>query len=95
MSPAIVSGVAKILNAFTKAAASALANPRELAMVNYFGWASALLAVVAGLAAGAWGLPGVIYGVALGWLLRSMAAFYVTFRHLRLPAAVPAATPAP
>lgn len=91
----IVAGVTKILNAFSKASVSALANQRELAMVNYFGWASALLAVVAGLAAGTWGLPGVIYGVALGWLLRSMAAFYVTFRHLRLPAAVPAATPAP
>jgi O-antigen/teichoic acid export membrane protein len=91
----IVAGVTKILNAFSKASVSALANQRELAMVNYFGWASALLAVVAGLTAGTWGLPGVIYGVALGWLLRSMAAFYVTFRHLRLPAAMPAATPAP
>lgn len=91
----IVAGVTKILNAFSKASVSALANQRELAMVNYFGWASALLAVVAGLTAGTWGLPGVIYGVALGWLLRSMAAFYVTFRHLRLPAAVPAARPTP
>jgi O-antigen/teichoic acid export membrane protein len=92
----IVAGVTKILNAFSKATVSALATQRELAMVNYFGWASALLAVAAGLAAGTWGLAGVIYGVALGWMLRSMAAFYVTFRHLRLPAAaLPAATPAP
>jgi O-antigen/teichoic acid export membrane protein len=91
----IVSGVTKILNAFSKAAVSALATQRELAMVNYFGWASAVLAIAAGLVAGTWGLAGVIYGVALGWLLRSMAAFYVTFRHLRLPAALAAATPAP
>ncbi len=92
----IVAGVTKILNAFSKAAVSALASQRELALVNYFGWASALLAVVAGMTAGAWGLAGVIYGVALGWLLRSVAAFYVTFRHLRVPAAgVAAATPAP
>ncbi|HET9040277.1 MAG TPA: hypothetical protein VFN40_08910 [Gemmatimonadales bacterium] len=92
----IVAGVTKILNAFSKASVSALATQRELAMVNYLGWASVVLAVVAGLAAGTWGLAGVIYGVALGWLLRAIAAFYVTFRHLRLPAAaVPAPTPAP
>lgn len=92
----IVAGVTKILNAFSKASVSALATQRELAMVNYYGWAGVAVALVAGLAAGTWGLAGVIYGVALGWLLRSMAAFYVTFRHLRLPAgALPAATPAP
>jgi Na+-driven multidrug efflux pump len=92
----IVAGVTKILNAFSKASVSALATQRELAMVNYLGWVSVVLAVVAGLAAGTWGLAGVIYGVALGWLLRAIAAFYVTFRHLRLPAAAVAApTPAP
>ena len=90
---AIVAGVIKILNAFGKASVSALATPRELALVNYFGWASVLLAIAAGLAGGAWGLAGVIYGVALGWLLRASAAFYVTARHLRLPAVVPAPTP--
>jgi O-antigen/teichoic acid export membrane protein len=92
----IVAGVTKILNAFSKASVSALATQRELAMVNYLGWVSVVLAVVTGLAAGTWGLAGVIYGVALGWLLRAIAAFYVTFRHLRLPAAAVAApTPAP
>ncbi len=90
---AIVAGVTKILNAFSKASVSALASPRELVLVNYFGWASVVLAITAGLAGGAWGLAGVIYGVALGWLLRAVAAFYVTARHLRLPARVPATTP--
>jgi O-antigen/teichoic acid export membrane protein len=90
---AIVAGVTKILNAFSKASVSALASPRELALVNYLGWASVVLAIAAGLAGGAWGLAGVIYGVALGWLLRAVAAFYVTARHLRLPATVPAPTP--
>jgi O-antigen/teichoic acid export membrane protein len=90
---AIVAGVTKILNAFSKASVSALASPRELALVNYLGWASVVLAIAAGLAGGAWGLAGVIYGVALGWLLRAVAAFYVTARHLRLPVTVPAPTP--
>ncbi len=90
---AIVAGITKILNAFSKASVSALASPRELALINYLGWASVALAIAAGLVGGAWGLAGVIYGVALGWLLRAAAAFYVTARHLRLPAVVPAATP--
>lgn len=90
---AIVAGLTKILNAFGKASVSALATPRELALVNYLGWASVMLAIGAGLAGGAWGLAGVIYGVALGWLLRAIAAFYVIGRHLRLPVTVPATTP--
>jgi len=90
---AIVAGVTKILNAFGKASVSALATPRELALVNYLGWASVVLAIAGGLAGGAWGLAGVIYGVALGWSLRAVAAFYVTARHLRLPVTVPAPTP--
>ena len=82
-----------LYDAFGKASVSALATPRELALVNYLGWASVMLAIAAGLAGGAWGLAGVIYGVALGWLLRAIAAFYVIGRHLRLPVTVPATTP--
>jgi O-antigen/teichoic acid export membrane protein len=90
---AIISGVTKILNAFSKASVAALANQRELAVVNYLGWASVVVAVAAGVVVGPWGLTWVIYAVALGWLLRSLAAFYVTMRHLRLPASVPARGP--
>ena len=90
---AIVAGVAKILNAFFKASVSAIGTPSEVALVNYVGWVSVVVAVAAGLAGGAWGLAGVIYGVALGWLLRAVGAMYVTARHLRLPATVPATTP--
>ena len=37
-----------------------------------------------------WELVWVIYSVAMGWLLRAVASIYVTMRHLRLPATVPA-----
>jgi Na+-driven multidrug efflux pump len=94
---AIVSGVAKILNAFSKAAAAALATPRELSRVNVIGWVSVAVAVPAAVVGARWGLAGVIYGVALGWLVRAATLFYVTARHLRLGAvepAVPVADPA-
>lgn len=86
----VVSGTVKVLNSFTKAIVSALATPAELSLVNLYGWASVGVAVLAALAGARWGLVGVIYGVAFGWLLRAVAALYFTLRHLRLAAPVPA-----
>lgn len=82
---AVVSGMAKVVNAFTKSAASALATPRELSAVNLLGWVSVGLAWAAAVVGARWGLVGVIYGVALGWMVRSATTFYVAARHLRLP----------
>ncbi|MEO6055638.1 MAG: hypothetical protein ABIQ49_02255 [Gemmatimonadales bacterium] len=88
---AIFSGVGKIANSFTKAAAAALAEPRELGLVNVSGWVSVGVAIGAAFVGGRWGLAGVIYGVGIGWFLRAGVAFVVVARHLRLPVAVPAA----
>jgi O-antigen/teichoic acid export membrane protein len=90
---AVVSGTAKVVNAFTKSIVSALSSPAELARVNLFGWASVAVAVLAAIVGAHWGLAGVIYGVALGWLLRALAALYFTVRHLRFPAPLPATAP--
>ena len=90
----VVSGLAKVVNSFTRATASALATPRELSIVNLLGWVSLAVGLVAAIVGARWGLAGVIYGVALGWTARSVSAFYVVARHLRLPEAEPAAEPA-
>jgi O-antigen/teichoic acid export membrane protein len=79
---AIVAGLAKVLNAFSRATVTALASARELSLVNVLGWASVVVAAVAATAGARWGLPGVIYGVGLGWLLRALAALFVSARHL-------------
>jgi O-antigen/teichoic acid export membrane protein len=89
----IVAGIAKILNSFSKATVSALGDARELTLVNLAGWASVGVAVLAAVFAARWGLVGVIYGVGLGWLLRALAAFYLTMRHLQLPTPVPVTAP--
>ncbi|MGH7509663.1 MAG: lipopolysaccharide biosynthesis protein [Gemmatimonadales bacterium] len=86
----LVAGTAKIANAFTKAIVSALATPGELSLVNLLGWGSVALAVLAGVLGARWGLVGVIYGVALGWVMRALAYFFIALRHLKLPATVPA-----
>jgi O-antigen/teichoic acid export membrane protein len=82
---ALVSGVIKILNAFAKGTVSALATGRELTMINVFGWISVGIAVVAAIVGARWGLAGVIYGVALGWLVRAITAMYPIIKHLRVP----------
>jgi hypothetical protein len=90
----LISGMAKIMNAFTKSTVTALATPSELSIVNVFGWVSVALAIPAALIGGHhWGLAGVIYGVGFGWLLRAVTALYVTYRHLRLPASIPVTAP--
>lgn len=80
---ALVAGCAKILHAFSRATVTALADRRELGLVNISGWASLALAVVAAVVGARWGLVGVIYGVGLGWILRAAASLAVTHRHLR------------
>jgi O-antigen/teichoic acid export membrane protein len=92
---AVVSGIAKVFNAFTRATASALATPRELSAVNLLGWLSLAVGLVAAVVGARWGLAGVIYGVALGWMARSVSAFLVVARHLRVPAGEQATEPAP
>jgi O-antigen/teichoic acid export membrane protein len=87
---ALVAGWAKLLTAFSKATVTALADDRQLVLVNLSGWASVALSVLGAVAGARWGLTGVIYGVSLGWLARSLAALTITFRHLH-PAVRPGA----
>ncbi len=92
LAAALFSGVAKIAHAFARATATALATPRELALVNGAGWLSAALAVGGAVAAAPWGLTGLIYGIGCGWLAWAVASFAVVSHHLRMPAGVPAET---
>jgi len=85
---ALFSGVAKIAHAFARAIATAVATPRELAIVNGAGWMSVAVAVGAAFVAAPWGLTGVIYGIGLGWLAWAIAASALVMHHLRLPATV-------
>jgi O-antigen/teichoic acid export membrane protein len=89
----LFSGVAKILNSFTKSIVTALASPAELSAVNLLGWGSVGLAVLAAVVGARWGLAGVIYGVGLGWLARALTTFYLTLRYLRSPGSIPVPAP--
>ena len=85
----IAAGVAKSLNAFSTATVTALADQRELTLVNVLGWVSVGVSVLAAVVLARWGLAGVVYGVGLGWLLRAITGMGLTMRHLHLPVAEP------
>jgi hypothetical protein len=89
---AVVTGFAKVLNGFAQSAVSALAEPRELHLVSVLGWVSVGVAMLGAVAGARWGLPGVIYGVGLGWVMRALVGMVLSARHLRLPATAQAAT---
>ena len=91
---AMVSGIAKVVNSFTRAAAVALATARELWVANVLGWLAVVVAVAAGVVGARWGLAGVIYGVTVGWVLRSVPTFWYAARHLRLAEDAPVGQPA-
>jgi O-antigen/teichoic acid export membrane protein len=90
---AIFSGIAKIMNSFTKATVTALATGAEVSVVNLLGWVSVGVAFAAAIFGARWGLAGVVYGVGFGWLVRALTASYLTLRHLKLPATIPATAP--
>lgn len=89
---AVVTGFAKVLNGFAQSAVSALAEPRELHLVNVLGWVSVGVAMLGAVGGAQWGLSGVIYGVGLGWVMRALVGMVLTARHLRLPATAQAVT---
>ena len=89
---AVVTGLIKILNGFAQSAVTALADPHELSLVSLLGWVAIAVAVLGAAAGARWGLPGVIYGVGLGWVMRASVGLFLAARHLRLPGTAQAVT---
>jgi len=81
-----------VLNGLAQSAVSALAEPRELHLVSVLGWVSVGVAMLGAVAGARWGLPGVIYGVGLGWVMRALVGMVLSARHLQLPATAEAVT---
>jgi hypothetical protein len=83
MCAALVSGVLKLSSAFATGTVIALAEDKGLRILSAVSWASIALGVVGALIAAPWGLVGVLYGIAAGWLARSLIAAWMAIRHLR------------
>jgi O-antigen/teichoic acid export membrane protein len=80
---ALVSGTIRVLTGFSRATASALCSNRELAYLSGLMWL-AVVGALAGAAFGSqWGLVGLIYGAAMGWLGQFVVSTSIAIRHLR------------
>ena len=91
---AIVSGIAKIANAFSKATASALAEPRELSLVNLVGLGVGRPGRRRGLRRRALGTGRGHLRRGVGMVLaRRLSRCVLVARHLRLPVSIPAVAP--
>lgn len=86
MCAALVSGAFKLSSAFATGTVIALAEDKGLRILSVVSWASIALGVVGALIAAPWGLVGVLYAIAAGWLARSLVAAWMAMRYLRLSA---------
>jgi PST family polysaccharide transporter len=78
----IVSGVLKIISAFAMTAASTLAPAARLRLLGVGSWACVALTIAASYAAAPWGLVGIIYAVAFGWVVRCLMATWMSLPYL-------------
>ena len=80
---ALVSGTVRVLTGFSRATASALCSNRELAYLSGLMWLS-IAGAIAGAAVGShWGLVGLIYGSATGWVAQLVVSTGIAVRHLK------------
>lgn len=79
----VVAGLVKVASEFSVAAATSLCGSRELARLSGLSWLGIAASLVCAVYAARWGLAGVIYGVAAGWLLRGAIGAWFVRPYLR------------
>jgi O-antigen/teichoic acid export membrane protein len=78
----IISGLLKVLSAFGTAVVSALASEKGLRLLSSASWGCLALAIALAFALRQWGITGIIYATAAGWLARTGVAFWISVPHL-------------
>jgi O-antigen/teichoic acid export membrane protein len=79
----VISGMARIVAAITRALASAFCTGNELQLVNVGGWLAVGIGAAAGYALATFGLAGLVYGVTIGWMVRAGLSALVVHKYLR------------
>ena len=83
MIAALVSAAVKLADGFATTIVWALANRRQLAMLNWVSWTCAAVGIVGAWVGARWGLIGLMYGVTLGWVSRGAVAGALAAKLLR------------
>jgi O-antigen/teichoic acid export membrane protein len=77
---AIVVGYLRIWQGVAVASVTAVASTRVLGMLNRAGWVALAIGILGAFGLSEFGLPGVIYGVGLGWLSQAAVATMLAIR---------------
>jgi O-antigen/teichoic acid export membrane protein len=79
----LISGFIKVLSGFLTAVVVSCAEERRLRLLSFFSWGSIGISVAGAFLTGPWGLVGVIYGIAAGWLVRCVLTAWLALPYLR------------
>lgn len=80
---ALVSGFLKVLSGLLTAMVVSCAEERRLRLLSLVSWSCAGIGVAGAFVAGHWGLVGVLYGIAAGWLARCLLTAWLAAPYLR------------
>jgi O-antigen/teichoic acid export membrane protein len=79
---ALVCGFLKVLSGFLTAAVVSCGGERRLRWLSLACWGSIGISVAGAFCAAPWGLVGVLYGIAAGWLVRCLLAAWLALPYL-------------
>jgi O-antigen/teichoic acid export membrane protein len=79
---AICVGFIKVVGSLAAAAVNALGSSAALVKLSILGWLSIGIALIGGSIGSRFGLTGLVYGIAMGWLLRALVASHLALRQL-------------
>jgi Na+-driven multidrug efflux pump len=81
----LISGFIKVLSGFMTAVVVSCGEERRLRLLSFFSWGSIGISVAGAFLTARWGLVGVIYGIAAGWLIRCVITAWLALPYLRQP----------
>jgi O-antigen/teichoic acid export membrane protein len=79
----LISGFIKVLSGFLTAVVVSCGEERRLRRLSFFSWGSIGISVAGAFLTAPWGLAGVIYGIAAGWLIRCVLTAWLASPYLR------------
>jgi O-antigen/teichoic acid export membrane protein len=78
----LLTSLLRTASGFTKGAVTALCSNRELAALNVLMWVAVIVAITGALIGAHWGLVGLIYGISVGWAIRTVVSAAIAGPHL-------------
>ena len=80
---ACINGSAKVLQALPRAVLTGCGDTQQIAQLNRWGLFGLLASILGAIAGAHWGLPGLLYGVAIGSMAGSVPAILLARTSLR------------